>query len=376
MMFNDRDSSNVSFVAPDIVGHEFTHGVIQESADLVYRNKSGALNESFCNIFGSLVLYHIEGDLGDRLTGRKPDTYLGEDWYEGEDNNRGVHHNSSVQNLWFYLLAIGGTGINDHGYAYSGDGIGVEQAEQIVYRNLTIYLMPYSYHYDARLGSMNAAIDLYGHNSPQYNSVVDAWDAVGVIPVVLNSFEISENGHEVTIVWQTASETDCDYWIIERRNIDTDTDNFFTRIAEIENRGDRYKGDEYEYIDMEVPEGHRYAYRLGSVLQNNEILYFDEKEIFAGTPAVFKLHRNYPNPFNSETFIPYDLPQATFVKIEVFDLLGRRVITLAEESRKEGTYKLLWNGRDSNGNALASGIYYYKIEAGGFHDVKKMVLIK
>jgi Zn-dependent metalloprotease len=377
MKFNDRDSSgNASFVKPDVIGHEFTHGVIQKSANLVYRDDSGALNESFADIFGILVLYHIEGVHSQKLTGRTPDTYLGEDWYEGSEDHGGIHHNCSVQNLWFYLLAEGGTGINDHGYAYSVDGIWVKQAEQIVYRNLTIYLMPYSYHYDARLGSINAAIDLFGNNSPQYNSVIDAWDAVGVMPVVLKSFEISENKYGVTIAWQTASETDCDYWIIERKDIEMKTDKFFTCIAEIESRGDRYNGDEYEYVDTEVPEGHRYVYRLGHMLQKNEIAYFDEKEIFAGTPDVFKLHQNYPNPFNSETFITYDLPQITFVKIEVFDILGRRVITLAEESRKEGTYKILWNGRDSNGDALASGIYYYKIEAGGFHDVKKMVIVK
>ena len=111
-----------------------------------------------------------------------PDTYLGNGWVpttSGSDNG-GVHSNSGVQNHWFYLLTEGGAGVNDDGVAFDVTGLGLEEAAQIAYRNLNVYLQPGSYYFDARLGTINAAIDLFGENSQQFQSIIDAWNAVGV----------------------------------------------------------------------------------------------------------------------------------------------------------------------------------------------------
>ena len=111
----------------DIMGHEFTHGVTQSEAGLIYNNESGALNESFSDIFGEMVESWAEG-ICDYLVGAdrgairsfinpntygQPDTYLGTDWYTGTADNGGVHTNSGVQNHWFYLVSEGGSGTND-----------------------------------------------------------------------------------------------------------------------------------------------------------------------------------------------------------------------------------------------------------------------
>jgi hypothetical protein len=377
MTFRAADSVNYSpFVSIDIVGHEFTHGVVRNSADLVYQYESGALNESFADIFGGVVNFQIQGDLGTRLCGSILDTYLGVNWYVGEDDNGGVHSNSGVQNKWFCLLSEGGTGTNDHGYTYSVEGIGVEKAAQIAYRNLTVYLMPNSYHYDARLGAMNASIDLFGKDSPQYQAVVDAWDAVGVMPVLPTSFELSEDNSEVTIRWQTISESDSNFWVIERKETDPENNGGYERIAEIENRGTRYTVVDYEYIDNKVLDGYRYTYRLGYVPNSGDITYFQEKEIFVGTPEIFALQQNYPNPFNSETTIPYDLPRTSFVTIKVYDILGQEVFTLPKERHKEGSHRFLWDGRNKHGISLASGVYYYQLVTDDFQDVKKMILLR
>jgi hypothetical protein len=377
MTFRAADSVNYSpFVSIDIVGHEFTHGVIQNSADLIYQYESGALNESFADIFGGVVHFQNQGDLGTRLCGRWLDTYLGVNWYVGEDDNGGVHSNSGVQNKWFCLLSEGGTGTNDHGFSYSVAGVGVAEAAQIAYRNLTVYLMPNSYHYDARIGAINAAIDLFGNDSPQYKAVVDAWDAVGVMPVIPTSFELSEDNNEVTIRWQTISESDSNFWAIERKETDPENEGGYEQIAVIENQGKRYLGLEYEYIDNTVLHGHRYTYRLGFVPNSGDITYFQEKEIYVGTLDVFALQQNYPNPFNSETTIPYDLPRESFVTIKVYDILGKEVFVLPMEWQKEGSHGFLWNGRNNHGLSLASGIYYYQLDTGDFQDVKKMILLR
>ena len=96
---------------------------------------------------------------------------------------RKCHTNSGVQNFWFYLLSVGGSGVNDNGDPYSVTGIGISDAEKIAYRNLTVYLTPTSNFHNSRAGSINAAEDLFGLGSQQYFSVIDAWNAVGVYSV-------------------------------------------------------------------------------------------------------------------------------------------------------------------------------------------------
>ena len=88
-------------------------------------------------------------------------------------------------------------------------------------------------------------------------------------------------------------------------------------------------------------------------------------------PAEFKLYANYPNPFNPVTNIQFDLPKDVFIKLSIYDVLGREVATLVNEFKKGGRYIVAFNGSE-----LSSGIYFYRIEAGSFSDIKKMILIK
>jgi photosystem II stability/assembly factor-like uncharacterized protein len=88
-------------------------------------------------------------------------------------------------------------------------------------------------------------------------------------------------------------------------------------------------------------------------------------------PAEFKLYNNYPNPFNPSTTIKYDLPENGFVKIRVFDITGQEVNTLVNEQKQAGRYEITFNAA-----SLSSGVYFYRIEAGKFTEMKKMVLVK
>lgn len=94
-------------------------------------------------------------------------------------------------------------------------------------------------------------------------------------------------------------------------------------------------------------------------------------------PSNFALLQNRPNPFNPATEIIFVLPAPARVSLRVFDTSGRRVATLLEGAAREaGQHRLTWPGRDDAGNAVASGVYFYRLEAGEFRDVKKMVLLK
>jgi hypothetical protein len=95
-----------------------------------------------------------------------------------------------------------------------------------------------------------------------------------------------------------------------------------------------------------------------------------------GVPAVFALHQNFPNPFNPNTEIRFDLPAAAEVQIKVFNMLGQEVAALADGARPAGTHRVIWDGKSASGVQVASGLYVYQIKAGSFVESKKMVLLR
>jgi len=93
-------------------------------------------------------------------------------------------------------------------------------------------------------------------------------------------------------------------------------------------------------------------------------------------PTEYSLDQNYPNPFNAVTQIKYALPEATDVKLRIYDLSGREVITLIQGPQKAGYYRMLWDGRNSGGTQVASGMYFVRLETPAFTKVNKMTLVK
>lgn len=204
MYFGSGNSNSLTtdnWNAIDIGGHELTHGVTEAEAGLNYNKESGALNESFSDIFGEAIERYAKGS-NDWLMGAdrgairsfinpnafsQPDTYEGTNWVvvdgcspSNMNDQCGVHTNSGVQNFWFYLLVNGGSGTNDSSEVYAVTGIGFDKAAAIAYRNLTFYLTSTSDYLDAREGSLNAAADLFGNCSNEQIQTGRAWYAVHV----------------------------------------------------------------------------------------------------------------------------------------------------------------------------------------------------
>ncbi len=93
-------------------------------------------------------------------------------------------------------------------------------------------------------------------------------------------------------------------------------------------------------------------------------------------PTGFSVSQNYPNPFNPVTEFKFDISHASHVKIEIFNLLGQKVRTLADEDMTPGSYVVDWDGNDERGVEVSSGIYFYRMWADELSDIKKMVLLK
>lgn len=197
MIFGDGDSKIGPLVSLDIIGHEITHGLTANTAKLLLENEPGALNESFSDIFGVLIDYYTRPEkanwtlaeevspiirsLENPSINNDPDTYYGKNWKPiGGTDFGGVHSNNGVQNHWFYLLVNGGVGINDNNDTFKVEGIGIDKAAKIVFRNLVYYLTPLSNYSNARFGSIKATEDIFGTCSKEVESVTNAWFAVGV----------------------------------------------------------------------------------------------------------------------------------------------------------------------------------------------------
>jgi thermolysin len=210
MFYGDGDGTSWSpLVTLDICGHEMQHGITSRTANLTYSGESGALNESWSDVFGSLVeLYarggetagtwwigedartpNIAGDAERRMdephkgtnygytTDDQPDHYT--ERYTGTSDNGGVHINSGIANHAFYLVAKGGTHAHVAGPFVTG--IGPDKAAKIWYRALTTYMTSSTNFAGARTGTLNAATDLYGAGSVEAVAVADAWAACGVL---------------------------------------------------------------------------------------------------------------------------------------------------------------------------------------------------
>ncbi len=127
-----------------------------------------------------------------------------------------------------------------------------------------------------------------------------------------------------------------------------------------------------------------YVYVGGRLLDSNTVYFAKLQESYSTAlseennifPAAYTLFQNYPNPFNPTTTITFTLPKRVFVKLEIFDILGRKVKTLVSRELRKGKYVFDWDGTNSAGESITSGVYLYRLSAGDFSCTKKMVLLK
>ncbi len=94
------------------------------------------------------------------------------------------------------------------------------------------------------------------------------------------------------------------------------------------------------------------------------------------TPTAYSLGQNYPNPFNPSTTISYSIKNPGNVKISIYNVLGQNVRTLVDEYQEANAYTVVWDGMDNAGNTVSSGVYFYRVEAGDYSAIRKMVLMK
>ncbi|MEU3334606.1 M4 family metallopeptidase [Streptomyces sp. NPDC002144] len=208
MTYGDGDGTSLGpLVSLDVAGHEMTHGVTSKTAALTYSGESGGLNEATSDILGTLVEWYANNpsDPGDYLIGekivrsgfgREALRYMDKpsrdgasaDYWSSSVGNLDVHYSSGVANHFAYLLAEGSgpktiNGVSYNSPTYNGStvtGIGRAKLGAIWYRALTVYMTSSTNYAGARTATLNAAKDLYGAGSTEYDAVAAAWSAVNV----------------------------------------------------------------------------------------------------------------------------------------------------------------------------------------------------
>ena len=197
------------------------------------------------------------------------------------------------------------------------------------------------------------------------------------VPVELTSFNAAVNDNAVTLYWSTATETNNAGFQIERNTPlnplsrgEAEGRGVWDNIGFVNGNGTTTEPRSYSFVDGNVTTG-TYQYRLKQIDLDGTFSYSNIIEAEIETPSRYSLEQNYPNPFNPGTRIEYAIVSRQFVQLKVYDVLGNEVATLVNEYKPAGKYEAEFNGSN-----LASGVYFYRIEAGDFIQTKKMILLQ
>ena len=200
-----------------------------------------------------------------------------------------------------------------------------------------------------------------------------------VVPVELAAFTAAVVGNDVSLVWITTTETNNFGFDIQRKFVESDS---WEKIHFVAGHGTTTTQGPYQYTDENLAVG-SYNYRLKQIDTNGSFEFSAIITVEVGVPEAFALNQNFPNPFNPSTTINYQISTAalndalaTETTLTIFNILGARVLTLVNEEQGTGFYSVVWNGKDSDGLQVPSGVYIYQLTAGSFKATKKMLLIQ
>jgi hypothetical protein len=193
---------------------------------------------------------------------------------------------------------------------------------------------------------------------------------VGALPVELTSFTAKQSVSGVELRWATATEVSNFGFDIERTSLVTQSNQTnWEKIGFISGHGNSNSPNNYSFIDNKPLSG-KSQYRLKQIDKDGAFKYTNAIEVVS-VILKYNLAQNYPNPFNPSTLITYSIPKSSNVMVKVYNVLGKLITTLVNENQEAGIYKVNFEAR-----GLSNGIYFYKIQAGNYSAVKKMLLLK
>jgi hypothetical protein len=191
-------------------------------------------------------------------------------------------------------------------------------------------------------------------------------------PSAPGAFSVAYNaGSGNALSWEVCEDEDLKYYRIYR----SESEGFVPDEANLV-----HTTADSEWLDG-VEQGWRYFYMISSVDHSgNESKQKNPDQVTGvetpGPVKSFALHQNYPNPFNPATRIDFDLPEPGVVSLQIYNVSGEAVRTLMDRRMTAGRKSITWDGTDTAGRDVASGVYFYRISAGSFHRTRKMILLR
>ncbi|MDZ7725741.1 MAG: Ig-like domain-containing protein [candidate division KSB1 bacterium] len=175
----------------------------------------------------------------------------------------------------------------------------------------------------------------------------------------------------VQLIWETSSESgNAGFNVLRSNRLQGDYKKINTNLIQSSPNG------KYEFVDESVEAGHTVYYKLQDVTVDGFKNLHGPVKAETPLPDAFNLQQNFPNPFNPITTIRYELPKPVRVRINIYNVLGQKVKTLVDREMRAGFHSILWNAESDAGVQVASGIYYFRMVAGNYSKVRKMVVLK
>lgn len=186
------------------------------------------------------------------------------------------------------------------------------------------------------------------------------------LPVELTSFSALIQDKFVNLEWKTATEINNFGFEIQKSSDEYE----WTKIGFVAGHGNSNSFKHYAFKDNISVAGNIY-YRLKQIDFDGSYKYSNVVKLYIDSPSEYTLEQNYPNPFNPSTTIKYEIPKSSFVKLSIFDLLGREIAAPVNQVQNAGYHEITFNAKN-----LASGIYIYQFQTENFSQIRKMLLMK
>jgi hypothetical protein len=364
--------ADVSAGAPDIGAYEFTASELSSTPNTFSITPTTGVNNVFVNGRKLISL---------NFTALGGISSIGVQFYSGvPPPRRDNYPTAQFMNGYFVVTPTGGSSFTyDITYFYSEPQRGTIVSEDnirlskndgnLIWTAYTdLGTAPGQYQINTDLNT----IDVFGLNS---FSTFSNSDKDAPLPVQLASFTSSINGRDVILNWKTDKEINNAGFEIQRTEVRSQKPEEWTKVAFVTGNGTKNTPTNYSFEDKKLNTG-KYNYRLKQIDYNGNFEYHNlSATVEIGIPKKFEISQNYPNPFNPVTKIDFDLPFDSKVSIRLYDITGREIKILVNETKQAGYYTT-----EFNGSKMSSGTYFYRIIAEGngqkFVMTKKALLIK
>jgi M6 family metalloprotease-like protein len=188
------------------------------------------------------------------------------------------------------------------------------------------------------------------------------------VATLFSSFQAKPEGLKVELTWKVLSDERITGFNVYRKRGGASDEGAVVNNSPI-------APEERRFVDGTVRPGVTYYYVVSAILSDGSEVRSHSEEVTVQA-LMLALFQNYPNPFNPLTRIEYTLPEAVQVRLSIYTVEGKLIVTLEEGVRTEGKHVVTWDGKDQRGNAVSTGMYFYRLKAGRTTMVKKMVLLK